>query len=112
MDWKVKLYRTISNYILRDIKPMYKPMFIDWWHVASEEILNEFEFMRDEFGEEERKEELLDLKWIIESDANIDNEDDNVKRILNHVNTFINELNQEVEYEAQDQIGPDNPGME
>ena len=65
-----------------------------------DQIMAEFEEVADGLMDDARKDELLSLATVIESDANIDNENINVQRIMFVIMTFIKELEQEVEYET------------
>ncbi len=65
-----------------------------------DQIMAEFEEVADGLMDDARKDELLSLATVIESDANIDNENINVQRIMFVIRTFIKELEQEVEYET------------
>jgi exonuclease I len=99
MTWKQNLKRKVSAYMERDIKVLYLGLFLSWWEKFSPEILNEFEFVVDDERDKAAMKELFDLKGIILRDANINNDDANVQRVLFHFTQFIKELDQEVEYE-------------
>jgi len=96
--WKRTLREKVKSYIRRDVNIQYQELFLMWWNKFSDEILNEFEFAMDDECEKAAEMELRSLKKIIESDANIDNDDANVQRVLHHINTLMEELNEEVDY--------------
>lgn len=98
MRWKQRLYVTVSKYIYRDIAPQYINLVDAWWKQYASEILNEFEFTLDEENDKGRRQELVSLRVALELDANIDNKDKNVERIYFVIDSFIKELEQEVDY--------------
>lgn len=100
--WKKRLLEIVHKYAIRDFKPQYATLIIHWWEKEGKAVVNEFEFIADELSDAARKQELESLRTIIESDANIDNEDQNVKRIVSTINTFIAELDQKVDYEDEE----------
>ncbi len=71
-------------------------------------FLNRVEELLEEAEDRGAKEELNNLRTVIAADANIDSEDVNVKRIVNIINIFMSELEQEVDYEN----GPEDEGVE
>jgi hypothetical protein len=90
-------------------------VLLTWWHTFGPTILNDFEFTVDELNDKARVDELQYLATIIKADANIDDEDVNVQRILRHISVFIEQLEEEIEYETiedLDKAGENNERME
>lgn len=99
MNWRKQLYKTVAAYIERDINHTYRVMFINWWHMFSDEILNEFEEVLDATKETARGEALREAYVAISQDANIDNDHADVARALHHLEVLQAESQQEVDYE-------------
>lgn len=97
--WRKKLYAVVGSHIERDIRHDLVEMFVTWWHMTGEKILNEFEEVLDEEKELARGEALREACVAIHEDANIDNNDVNVSRVLHHLKTLEAETGQEVDYE-------------
>lgn len=121
--WKNSLYRKFQQYILRSVDPLMgaqpfpdsDKVLLTWWHTFGPTILNDFEFTVDELNDKARVDELQYLATIIKADANIDDEDVNVQRILRHISVFIEQLEEEIEYETiedLDKAGENNERME
>jgi len=70
-----------------------------WWDERHSEIFNELNELMDQAEESGRREALGELHWIVSSDANIEQGDPNVARMLHHLRALIYETDQEVEYE-------------
>lgn len=106
IKWKSNLYRKVGHYVMRGTDPFLNSemSLTSWWHKYGEMIINEFEETVDELGDVARKDELTSLAAIIKSDANIDSDNINVQRIIFHIKCFIEELDQEVEYESWESI--------
>jgi hypothetical protein len=96
MDWKSQLFKTVMKHIraskLRDGSVM------SWWLAEHNQILGEIEQVIEEETTPEVLNELNSLAIIIGADANIDNNDPNVQRIIYIINKFIDEIEQEVDF--------------
>lgn len=123
LQWQNNLYTKVQRYITRSLDPNRgahplpgaDSILLTWWHTYGPQILAEFDEVVDTLNDAARRDELVSLATIIESDANIDNDDPSVQRIVHTIRTFIEELDQEVEYETAedlDQAGESHQGME
>lgn len=107
MSWKEFVNDQAGKYILEHIKKEDLDIgqvqaLSNFWGNIGPLLLNEVEWQLDDLEDAARNDELASLLTIIETDTNIDTDDENVQRIIVTIKQLQSELEQEVEYENPD----------
>lgn len=99
ISWRDDIFKRIGMHIQRDpINIATRGAVITWWMASNQQILGEIESVIDEEIENEVLGELNSLATIIGADARIENNDPNTQRIIQVIDTFIKEIEQEIDY--------------
>jgi len=99
IGWRDALFKTISAHIRRDsINIGARGAVLAWWIGNYTQIFGEVEAIIDDETASEVLGELNSLATIIGADARIDNDDPNTQRIIQIIDIFINEIEQEADF--------------
>lgn len=99
MDWRTHLFKVVARHLQRNqINLVTRGGLMAWWMNEHNQIFGEIEQIMDDEIAAEVLGELNSLAIIIGADARIDNHDPNTQRIIQVIDTFIKEIEQEVDF--------------